>query len=213
MSFVRSMLMALAASVAFTSAANASTIFLETTPAEAAALPEFAGGQIVTFDSVVGGTYSSYTDGNVTFSADAVMYIDNQYMGVYNNFGVNSLHNIYNAPSFGKLTFTFTSPVSALGFFWGAADEPWTLSAYDSADALIESYELPVLNGLNNGTFVGISASGIAYATITGSSGDWVFVDNVQTSPVPLPAALPLFSSALIGLGGLARKRKAASAV
>jgi hypothetical protein len=39
---------------------------------------------------------------------------------------------------------------------------------------------------------------------------NWTWADNVVVSATPIPAALPLFMSALAGLGFLARRRKAA---
>ncbi|MCX2980697.1 VPLPA-CTERM sorting domain-containing protein [Halieaceae bacterium IMCC14734] len=51
-------------------------------------------------------------------------------------------------------------------------------------------------------------------ATSTNNNGSGVFYDNLefsQVSPVPLPAAAWLFGSALIGLTGLASRRKASA--
>jgi hypothetical protein len=209
MSNLRSSLLALAVLLAV-SPANASTISLQTTPAAAAALPQFAGGSVVTFDSARSGSYTSYTEANITFTADNLMYIDSEWMGAFNNFGTNSLHNVYADTSFGQLTFTLTSPVNALGFFWGASNNLWTLNGYNSSNELLESFSLPITEGSNSGDFVGIAATGIAYATLTGPSSDYIFVDNVMTSAVPVPAALPLFGTALAGLGVFGRRKKTA---
>ena len=48
-------------------------------------------------------------------------------------------------------------------------------------------------------------------ATATGNNGSGVFYDNLsfaQVAPVPVPAAVWLFGSGLLGLLGVARRRK-----
>lgn len=40
-----------------------------------------------------------------------------------------------------------------------------------------------------------------------------IYSGSLKVSPVPLPAALPMFGGALLGLGALARRRKAAKSV
>jgi hypothetical protein len=181
--------------------AMASTLYVQTTPAGAAAL--YPGQPVATFDGAAPGVYSTYTEAGVTFTADSgAMYIDNSYIGDYNTFGVNSLHNCYCSNSFGALTMTFATPVSGIGFFWGASDDQWTLSAYNSSDALIESFLLPITSGSNAGDFVGIKDPGIASAVLSGPSGDYIFIDNVEGvgSGVPEPASWALM---ILGMGGV----------
>jgi hypothetical protein len=209
MKFSHALLAVLAtASFLIGGSANASTIYVQTTPAGAAALAPFASGSVIDFDSLTPGTYASLTQGNVTITPDTTLYIDGAYIGQYNTFGVNSLHNGYSGDSFGQLTFSLNQPVKALGFFWGASDSQWTLNGYDSSNTLIESYDLPITHGSNAGDFVGIVASGMVRATLIGPSGDYIFLDNVQTSAVPLPASLPMFGAALLALGIFAGSRR-----
>ena len=194
--------------------AQASTISLQTTPSGAQAIPALAGGTVLTFDSVASGTYSSIALSGVTFSADAgnLIWIDNAYIGQFNTFGTQSLHNNYDPQSFNTLTMTFSSPVSAFGFFWGASDSQWTLNAYDASSTLIESFLLPVTGGSNAGDFVGLIDPGIASATLVGTGGDFIFIDNFAfsgASSVPEPASMVLLGSGLVGILWLRRRARA----
>ena len=200
----------LAMSLALGAAANASTVSLQTTPAAAAAL--YPGQQVATFDAAASGAYGTYSEAGVTFTTDSgTEYIDSAYIGSYNNFGVNSLHNCYCGNSFGTLTMTFASPVTGIGFFWGASDNQWTLSAYNASHSLIESFDLPITHGSNAGDFVGIMDPGIAYAVLSGPSSDYVFVDNVEgtlTGGVPEPAAWAMILLGVGGVGAALRARR-----
>ena len=166
-------------------------------PAGITSLAGFAGANVENFDSVAAGTYSApLTLGNTTYSGNGGGFrIDSAYIGEYNNYNVNSLYNQCGIDCggnlFGQLTFSFTEPVRAIGFHWGASDAAWTLSAYDSSNTLIESMTLPITKASNAGGFVGIVDSGIKYAVLSGPADDWVFVDNVATvsSGLGLPAA------------------------
>ena len=178
-------------------------------------LTAIPGGSQETFDSAVPGTYSSFTASNgVTITPDqGVLYIDNAYSGSYNNPG-QSLHNCYCSDSFGALTFNLSGPASAFAFNFGASDQSWTLSAYDSSNTLLESDSVGPTFSSNAGDFFGISTgvSNIAKVTLTGASSDYVFVDNVTVSAVPLPGSVGMFGSALLGLVGFAGTRRKLSA-
>jgi hypothetical protein len=200
-----------AATCALIGSASASTLYVQTTPAGAAAL--FPGQPVITFDSAAPGTYSSYTSDGVTFTSDSgAMHIDNAYIGVYNTFGVNSLHNCYCSDSFGTLNMAFSSPVSGVGFFWGASDNQWTLSVYNSSDTLIESFLLPITHASNAGDFVGIKDPGIAFAVLSGPSSDYIFVDNVtgvSTIPEASTWAMLMLGFAALGFAGYRRAKTA----
>ena len=199
----------LVAMCALTGAASASFIYEQTTPAGAAAL--FPGQPVITFDSATPGVYSTYTSDGVTFTSDSgAMHIDGDYIGNYNTFGVNSLHNCYCDDSFGTLDFAFSAPVGGIGFFWGASDSQWTLSVYDSSDTLIESDALPITGASNAGDFVGINP-GIAFAVLSGPSSDYIFIDNVTgVSSIPEAStwAMLTLGFACLGFAG-ARNRVA----
>ncbi len=200
-----SVAMAALATFTITAAASASTVSTQTTEAGAAAL--FPGTAAVTFNSVAPGAFSTYTSQGVTFTPDSgTEYIDGTYANQFNTFG-QSLHNCYCGNSFGQVTMTFATPVSGIGFFWGASDNQWTLSAYDSSNALIESFLLPITSFSNAGDFVGIKDPGIAYAILAGPSSDYVFIDDVTGIPggVPEPATWAMMVAGLGLLGGALR--------
>ncbi len=201
------------ASILLAASAHASTLYVQTTPAGAAAL--FPGSSAITFDAAAAGEYSSYADKGVTFTTDnGHMFIDSDFINAYNTFGVNSLHNCYCGDSFGAVTMTFATPVSGVGFFWGASDAQWTLSAYDSSSSLIESFLLPITHASDAGDFVGIMDPGIKFAVLSGPSGDYVFIDNVTgiAGSVPEPATWALMIGGLGLVGATLRRRGLAAA-
>ncbi|MGZ6017013.1 MAG: hypothetical protein ACXWKM_14845, partial [Phenylobacterium sp.] len=114
---------ALTMSLAVGGAAQAGSFQVQTTPATAAGF--FAPSDVLTFDAVSPGAYTSLTQGLLTFTADGgagSFFVDSDYIGDYNNFGVNSVHNCYCDTSFHELDFAFSSAVAGFGFFWGASD-------------------------------------------------------------------------------------------
>jgi hypothetical protein len=75
---------------------------------------------------------------------------------------------------------------------------------------LIESVALPVTLHSNAGDFIELIDSGIAKVVLSGSPYDYIFIDNIETSPVPLPGTLLLFGAGLAGLAETARRRRKA---
>jgi hypothetical protein len=169
------------------------------------------GGTVEDFESAAAGLYDTLTFGNVTITGvDAPFTIGSAYAGNYNTTGSQSLYNDFDYVPL-SIKFSFATAVEAFAFNWGAADTDWTLAAYDAASNLLESFVLTPTFGSNAGEYYGISASGIAYATLIGTSDDYVFIDNFTSTtvaPVPVPAT---FSLLALGLGGLAfmRRRRA----
>jgi len=174
-------------------------------PTSAAAL---TGGSVETFDAAAAGVYSSFTTSNgVTISGNSTFTLGPDYIGQFNNTGVNS---IFNGPygsvqnSLSQWTFTFGGTVNAFGFNFGASDLDWTLAAYDSSNTLIESYVIPATHFSNLGEYFGFGDAGIASATLTAannSGGDWVFIDNL-TIPGGGGSTVPDGGSTLALLGG-----------
>jgi hypothetical protein len=207
-------------------AAKAGSFQLQTTPAGAAAL--FAPADVLTFDSVAPGIYTSLTQGLLTFTADGgagSFFVDGSYIGQYNNFGVNSVHNCYCDTSFGELDFAFSSPVAGFGFFWGASDDQWTLTAYDASNNVVAT-ALPNITGPSNaGDFIGLTGAGMVRATLTGPSSDYIFVDDVTFGTVlsdtgitdsggggiPEPVTWAMMILGFAGVGATLRSRRAAA--
>jgi hypothetical protein len=197
------------------SVAGAATVSTQTTPFGATQIPGLVGSTVIDFESVTPGTYSTLTLSGVTFTPDDgnLMWVDSAYAGGYNTFG-QSLHNNYDPESFNTLTIQFSGTTSGFGFFWGASNVTWTLTAYDSLNNAIESLALPITTDSDAGDFVGLIDPGIASATLSGDGTDYVFIDNFEFQPggtgTPEPGGLLLLGSGLLGLAGVARKLRKA---
>ena len=127
---IRNALVGLAIAVSVPAAAQAAQISGQFTQAGAAAL--FTNGVVQDFEGVAAGQYGVLALANgLTITTDQPAFVDSDYAGQYNNFGRQSLHNCYCNTSFGQVTFSFANAVNGFGFFWGASDNQWTLSAYN----------------------------------------------------------------------------------
>jgi hypothetical protein len=94
-------------------------------------------------------------------------------------------------------TVSFSSLAATKYGLWGAADlAPLSSSAV-------------TLFGLTGNAGTGQVQSYILGSASLGTNGTLTFTGN-STSPVPLPAAVWLFGSGLMGLVGVSRRRKAA---
>jgi hypothetical protein len=195
--------------------AHAGTISTTTTPVGALSLIG-AGSTQIKFDSLAPGKYANFTNGGVTFTANAggSIYANSDYANVFNTFG-QSIANTYAADAFTKLTFNFASATSGFGFFFGASDSSWILTAYDASSAVIDSLSISPVFASNAGNFFGITGSNISSATLVqAGSGDYVFVDDftyVSTAAgaVPEPAiwAMMILGFAAVGCSMRGRRR------
>ena len=183
-------------------AARAATFSVQTTPDQVANVTGLKGGSTVTFNDLAPGSFSSVSSGGVTINSNTgSLYVTNQYQGAYNTFG-NSLSN--NGHAFSELVFQFSQPITGFGFFFGASDVNWTLSAYDASNNLIDSLLISPVSDSNAGDFFGILGDGIVRATLVGQSSDFVFIDNFTTggggpiSAVPEPATWAMM---ILGFG------------
>jgi hypothetical protein len=111
----------------------------------------------------------------------------------------------------------FTAPVTAFGvdlmaYSGYAADG--IVSVYDTAGTLLSSTNISGTAG--TGTFFGWeNADGIGKITVHDTPDrNYIQFDNLGfgVTPVPVPAAIWLFASALTGLGVLGRRKQAATA-
>ncbi len=113
----------------------------------------------------------------------------------------------------GSATFTFTQPASSVSFNWGSVED------YNSLIVTNELNEVVYLNGANIRAAMNAPITNDVYFTLTDLAGikKIVFastynsfeVANLSVQPVPLPGALLFFSSGLVGLTSLSRKKKA----
>jgi hypothetical protein len=169
-----------------------------------------AGGTVIDFESTGVVDAPSLSIAGVTFTGNTNIEVDSDYAGGYNTRGTYHMTNHGSGPD--SFQFDFDTPVSAFGFLWGAADYTWTLSAFNGNN-LLETLILNPTYGSNSGDYFGIAHAGITHATLTiNGNSDYVFIDNftvnsANVSAVPVPAAVWLFGSGLVGLLGFNRKR------
>jgi hypothetical protein len=118
-----------------------------------------------------------------------------------------------------SLELVFTAPVTSLGFDYASADGQLGVSLYDSGGNLVSSDVFS-----STGTFVNqagfsiksgsVSLSGliaIDRVLITPTANNALIFDNLQFTAVPVPAAVWLLGSGLLGLAGVARGKGAGS--
>jgi len=105
---------------------------------------------------------------------------------------------------------------TSLGLLWGTIDSYNTIEFWNDG-VLVQSFtgsQIAALAGVVD------TGSAVAYANFSGAVFDQVrFLttsnsfefDNIRVAPTPLPAALGLFGSAIVGMGafGLRRRRQA----
>ncbi len=176
------------------------------------------GANVIDFEGEAFGTFSSITIDDVTFTAadDRHLRIDSSYG--YNSTGRYLDNGSYGSHGFGTMDMEFAGGTDAFGFNWSMAESwaDWTLTAYDAAHTIIESWSLPSTGSSSAGEFFGISASGIATASLSWTGNyDWISIDNfsytTEAASVPEPSIIALFGAGLVGLG-FARRRKSRQA-
>lgn len=170
-----------------------------------------AGATTITFSEQAFATSSSFTFGDVTFGA-----LGNNSLRIQNNpcSGVclpNTGPVLSNQTSGGSgtgFTVDFASSVSAFGFGAAAMNSALSVSAFDSSDNLIETFNF---SGSCCGfQFGGISAAGISSLLV--STSDYIAFDNFMyvsgTAEIPEPTALALLALGLAGIGASRKKQK-----
>ena len=167
-------------------------------------------------DSFVAGEYNGVTINDSDISPGIT------YVNLINPLNVGTAINGYyaNIGAFAgiqtQLTLDFTTAVTNVSFDYANSLGYLTVSAFD-----IGGGSLGVFNFIGSGTFINqagynqgaghVDISGIgniASVTIQPNLNETLIVDNLNFTPVPVPAALPLLLSGLLGLG-LVKRRSA----
>lgn len=111
----------------------------------------------------------------------------------------------------GPITISFDTVVQSVHAYFTYA-VALTLSFYDSSDALIDTIyssgesNLEYDGGTPNELLGLTTDSGIASLTISGAEDGYSFVmDDLRVNPVPVPGAVWLLGSGLVGLIGIVR--------
>jgi len=105
----------------------------------------------------------------------------------------------------------FTTPTTKFGGYWGAAfNGTIDLTFYDNTDAVIGSDSVTYSLSGPLEWFGWMSTAGDPAIAAVEWTGYWATVDGLQTnvSAVPVPAAVWLFGSGLIGLISMVKRKK-----
>jgi len=130
---------------------------------------------------------------------------------VWNSNALTDAGSTVASNSVGPLSIDFTdSSIFNFSLTFSSAGEQETIELYDNTNTLFASVLSPNANG-----FFGLTSDvAIDYVIIRngifpGGGNDRFFIDNLSADAVvPVPAAVWLFGSGLIGLIGIARRKK-----
>lgn len=168
------------------------------------------------------GSSGAYVDGS-TISSHATFgspEASNPNLVLWNSNALSDAGSTTEPNNVGPLSIEFTDPSSvfafSLDFLSSGAQE--TVELYDSSNVLFESVLAPNASG-----FFGVISSvaidhviirnGLFYnSTYPNGANDRFFIDNLtadSVSAVPVPAAVWLFGSGLMGLVGFSKRRNA----
>ncbi len=79
----------------------------------------------------------------------------------------------------------------------------------DGGGVFTNSFNSDTGNDPTNNLFETIDFGGVSIISLAVTLEDSGAIDNIRFSPIPIPAAVWLFGSALLGLAGVARRRRA----
>jgi hypothetical protein len=151
----------------------------------------------------VGIGFNSDQSGNTGITMQSLV------LTIYN--GTTAVGSFSLAPSLTPLTFTAADLALQQGNGNSVFDFGLTLSQQAKFNAIL------AMSG-SSGFFAGLSSqlgcpAGAPAGCLVSNDGPDSFIGFAQTSVVPLPGALPLFVSGLVGLGVLGRRKRKAQAM
>ena len=209
MSFVGAVSCALLLSV---QSANAATIVTQTSRAGVEAATGLSGGAVIDFESTPSGYFNQISASGVTFSTPTgSLGVEAQYAGQFSAIG-KSLKSVAHT----RLDIAFDQAVTGFGFFFGASDLTWTLTAYDGQGGLLETLQIARTGHSNAGDFYGLTANGIRSARLTAATPDYVIIDDFRTSTarlgpigaVPEPAPWAMMILGFGATGAMVRRSR-----
>lgn len=190
--------------LAIASAANATTVGVTTGEA-------FIPGSAVLEDFT---SYTAVTSEVGVFTPGiGIATTDNPGQHVF-PFSVDTGTYAYVSAGESPVTLHLTGDMVYFGMLWGTVDSYNTIEFYDGA-TLVGSFTGSAVDSGADGTAVVYAnfwaADGTFDSVVFRTTQEAFEFDNVRVAPTPLPAALGLFGSAIVGMGalGLRRRRQA----
>ncbi|HIJ62305.1 MAG TPA: hypothetical protein HPQ04_06380 [Rhodospirillaceae bacterium] len=182
-----------------------------TTAAQASVIYDYVGNPI--FQASSGGIqYGTNISAQLVFSdalpanfTGAVTRVDNPNLLLSFSIQDNGTNDIFSNVD-GQAGIYGNSGYAAQIYFQNGQITQWTLYANNGSVRAVTQNQVGV--GITDGGAINsgsLQYPNGAYSGNTDNPGTWT-----QVSPVPLPAALPMFGAALVGLGGLAARRRKA---
>jgi len=187
-----------------------------------------ANAAVVIFDDITLATGPSYTDSGLTMDVVA------SNGGAISTIGSGQFTGLYlglNTSSFGTYTFSFSEQISSIEIQFDAlsstnGEPPETISGFNSGSgAPVITYTNLAGTSFDGTTVVSMANDGRGIIQADASPFSWYSFDHAQnpaqngfvieqititTSAIPVPPAIWLFGSGLLGLIGIARRKKAA---
>lgn len=197
---------------------KANAVFTGFTDETAFNLANTAPLTLESFESFSTGDSSIVTPDLTLTTSPTVGSINEVWTGVYPTDGANYLGWAFSDG--GSLTLAFNSPQTAFSMditdiSTVSLDQSISVFADGLATPVVADFLYPARGFSGHGglDFLAlISDTPFSSLTFTLATGEWIGIDRLQygINPVPVPAALWLFGTALIGLVGFGRRKKAA---